>query len=581
MIQTSQDLSRLKQIIIRRKWSFIIPFAVVFIVSVLVAFVLPDIYISTATILIKSRQVPTDLVPSTVTSYAEQRIQAITQEVMSRTKIINLVKKYNLLPEKRNKLTVDDIVERVKNRIHVEPITAEINTGTSYGRPTLLTIAFTVSYEDEDPKKAQLVTNEIASYYLEKNLESVKGYAKETTRFLEEQLKEVKKQIEELETKIAEFRKQHFEELPEFTNLNMQKLEKLNADISNIDMQIRSLEEQKAILENKLASLDPYTGSSQRVLSPEERLQQAKLELSQLLSKYSEKHPLVLAKKREVALLEKQSKGLKSLSELKEKLRELEARFSDLKSKYSEKHPSVKAVLREIEKVKRDIDDVNRQMSQAKLEIKDATNPAYIQIKSEVDRIKVSISSLKAERNRLERDVKEIYKKLRVMPEVAKKYNELQLDYENARAHYNELQKKLMLAKVAENLQEDRLGEKFEVIEPAYFPEEPSKPNRVALCLIGFVLSIGFSVGFASIKEYVDKRIYEPDMLEKLTQTSTLSIIPRIYTEKEKKKAKKRIIVLVGSILLGIIAVVILFHFFVMDLYVFWAKLTRFVQTRI
>ena len=580
MTQT-EDISKLKQILNRRKWCFIISFSTLFIISILIALLLPNIYRSTATILIKSRQVPSDLVPSTVTSYAEQRIQSITQEIMSRARIIDLVKKYDLLPDEREKLTIDEIVEKIKNRIHVEPITAEIHSGSSYGRPTVLTIAFTVSYEDEDPKKAQLVTNEIASFYLEKNLESVKKYAKETTKFLEEQLKEVKNQIRELENKIAEFRKQHLEELPEFMSLNMQKLEKLNADIDNINMQIRSLEEQKATLENKLASIDPYAGSSQRVLSPEERLQQAKLELSQLLSKYSEKHPLVIAKKREVELLEKQSKKIKTLTELNTRLKELELKLSDLRSRYSEKHPLVKSVLREIKKVKKDIEKLSSEIAKSKLEIKDATNPAYIQIKSEIDRINVSISSLKAERKRLEKEVENIYKKLHAMPEVAKKYNELQLDYENAKAHYNELQKKLMLAKVAENLQEDRLGEKFEIIEPAFFPEEPYKPNRVAICLIGFVLSLGFSVGFVSLKEYTDKRIYDIDTVERLTGAKVLSVIPRIDTEEDIRRKRTKMLFGGALAFLVIVVAIALFHFLVMDLYVFWAKLTRFIQKRI
>ncbi len=580
-IQTNQDLSKIKQILLRRKWWLIIPFFTITFLSALIALLLPNMYESSAIILIKSRQVPQDLVPSTVTSYAEQRIQAITQEIMSRTRIIELVKKYDLLPDKRNKLTVDQIVEKISSRIHVEPITAEINSGTPYGKPTLLTIAFKVSYQDEDPKKAQLVTNEIASFYLEKNLESVKEHAEETTRFLQEQLKEVKNQIKELENKIAEYRKKHLEELPEFSALNMQKLEKLNYDLSNINMQLRSLAEQKSVLENKLALLDPYAGGSQRVLSPEERLQQARLELSELLSKYSEKHPLVLAKKKEVALLEKQVKGIRDLNELNSKLHELELKLSELKARYSEKHPAVKAVKRQIKELKSQIAKFKNQIGYEKEQLQDATNPAYIQIKSDLDKIKVSISSLKAEKERVEQQIKEIYEKLHAMPEVAKKYNELQLDYENAKAHYNELQKKLMVAKVAENLQEDQLGEKFEVIEPAFLPEEPCKPNRIAICLIGFVLAVGASVGCASVAEYADKRVYEPEAVEKLTQSQVLAAIPRIYTEEERKKIKKKRLLILSAIIIAIISAILIFHFFVMDLWVFWAKLNRFIQSRI
>ena len=581
MEEQAQDLTRIKGIIKRRKWWLIWPFVATVALAAIICMILPNMYKSTATILIKNQQIPPTLVPSTVTSYAEQRIQTITQEVMSRAKILKLIEKYNLLPNDRDKLTTEEMVEKIRDRITLEPINAEINKETS-SRPVLLTIAFTVSYEDEDPKKAQLVTNEISSYYMEKNLESREAHARGTTKFLEEQLKQVKDQVDKLETKLAEYRKAHLEELPEFTNLNMQKLEKLNSDISNINMQIRSLEEQRATLRNKLASIDPYSGASDRVLSPEERLQQAKLERAQLLSKYSPKHPVVLAKNREIALLEKQVGEVNKIGYLKEQLHELELKLADLKSRYSDKHPSVKAVKREIAQVKKEIRTLKTKGgTSATRRVTDATNPAYIALKSDLDKINVSVASLKAEKKRMEKQIGEVYKKLHAMPEVAKKYNELETDYENAKAHYQELQQKLLTARVSQGMEEDQLGETFLIIEPAFLPEKPDKPNRIAIMLIGVVLGMGLSVGMAALREYTDKSIRDVETFEKITGAPVLSVIPRIITSDEKIKKRRKKIVLVTSAFGGVIVVLIIFHFFVMDLYVFWAKLSRLVQSKV
>ena len=581
MEEQAQDLTRIKGIIKRRKWWLIWPFVATVALAAIICMILPNMYKSTATILIKNQQIPPTLVPSTVTSYAEQRIQTITQEVMSRAKILKLIEKYNLLPNDRDKLTTEEMVAKIRDRITLEPINAEINKETS-SRPVLLTIAFTVSYEDEDPKKAQLVTNEISSYYMEKNLESREAHARGTTKFLEEQLKQVKDQVDKLETKLAEYRKAHLEELPEFTNLNMQKLEKLNSDISNINMQIRSLEEQRATLRNKLASIDPYSGASDRVLSPEERLQQAKLERAQLLSKYSPKHPVVLAKNREIALLEKQVGEVNKIGYLKEQLHELELKLADLKSRYSDKHPSVKAVKREIAQVKKEIRTLKTKGgTSATRRVTDATNPAYIALKSDLDKINVSVASLKAEKKRLEKQIGEVYKKLHAMPEVAKKYNELETDYENAKAHYQELQQKLLTARVSQGMEEDQLGETFLIIEPAFLPEKPDKPNRIAIMLIGVVLGMGLSVGMAALREYTDKSIRDVETFEKITGAPVLSVIPRIITSDEKIKKRRKKIVLVTSAFGGVIVVLIIFHFFVMDLYVFWAKLSRLVQSKV
>ena len=168
-MEQNLDLTSIIRIIKRRKHWLIWPFLCVAASTSFISILLPKSYKSTATILIQNQQIPSTMVPSTVTTFAEERIQTMTQEVTSRSKILNLVTKHNLLPEKREKLATEDLVEIVRKRIKIEPINAEINTAS---RGKNLAIAFSLSYEDEDPRKAQAVTNEISSYYMEKNLES-------------------------------------------------------------------------------------------------------------------------------------------------------------------------------------------------------------------------------------------------------------------------------------------------------------------------------------------------------------------------------------------------------------------------
>jgi len=579
-MEQGQDITRIKEIIKRCKWWLILPFVSIVILSGIICLILPNIYKSTATILIQSQQIPSTMVSSTVTGYAEQRIDTITQEVMSRSRILNLVKEYDLLPKKRGKFTTEELVDRIRDRIVLEPINAEINKETQ-SRPVLLTIAFTLSYNDEDPKKAQLVTNEISSYYLEKNIESREKYALETTKFLEEQLTEVKSSMDSLDAKLAEYREKHLEKLPEFTNLNMQKVEKLNSDISNINMQIRLMEEQRAALKNSLASLDPYSNTTDRILSPEERLQQAGLERTQLLSKYSEKHPMILAKNREISLLERQVGNGDNIGQLRSHLDELELKLADLRSRYSENHPGVKTALKELNEVKEEIASLDSHNIEDNSEITtDATNPSYITLKSDLDKITMSVSSLKAEKDRLESQMKDVYAKLHAMPEIAKKYNELNTDYQNTKAYYQVLQQKLLTARVSQGMEEAQLGETFKVIEPAFLPEKPDKPNRLAIIFIGIVLGMGFSVGAASLREYSDRRVRDMEIMERLTEVPVLSVIPSIVTLEDSARQKKRTIIWAGTAVAGIFLALILFHFFVMDLYVFYAKLVRLFQSR-
>ena len=462
----------------------------------------------------------------------------------------------------------------------MQTIDAEIKKETQ-NKPVLLTVAFTLSFEDESPKKAQMVTNEIASYFMEKNLEAREKHARTTAKFFEEQLQQAKGRLDVLESKLASYREAHLEELPEFTTVNMQKLEKLNADVSNINMQIRSFEEQRATIRSQLAATDPYSSASQRVMSSDERLQQAQLERATLIAKYSEKHPLVQAKNQEIALLEGKSQDTGQLPQMRDRLRQLELELADLHSRYTEQHPAIKSKMHEIEQLKRDI-----QIAQAKVKepktagVERATNPAYVTLKSDLDKIDVSINSLKSEKVRVEEQIKVVYDKLHSMPQVSKEYNELTTDYQNAKINYTELQQKYLSAQLAQGMEEEQLGESFQVIEPAFFPEKPVRPNRLAIMLIGVVMGIGLSIGLAALREFTDNTLRDAETLEQLTGLPVFSVIPRIVTEQDRARRMRKRVALVAGSVLGLVAVVVVFHFFVMDLYVFYAKLERFVQRK-
>jgi uncharacterized protein involved in exopolysaccharide biosynthesis len=556
------------------------PFVSILLVTGIICLVLPDIFKSTATVLIQNQQIPSALVPSTVTGYAQERIQAITQEVTSRSKILRLTEKYDLLPDKREKLNTEDLVEAVRKRISFQTINAEINKETQ-SQPVLLTIAFSLSYEDESPKKAQAVTNEIVSYYLEKNLESRQKVARGTTEFLTEQLNQEKMKMEELQTKLAEFQKQHLEELPEYAALNVQKLERLNLRISDLGMQIRSLEGQRSVVKGNQDLLDPYSGNSQKVLSSSERLLQARLDHAQALSRYSESHPFVQAKKQEIELLEAQMKGSPRPDQLIDKLHELEGKLAGLKSHYTDQHPDVRATEREIQRIKSQISLSGKEGQFNSNTVPAATNPAYISLKAEMEKLSASISSLKAEKAQLESELKGHYAKMRSMPLVKKQYTEMDTEYQSVRDNYNTIQQKLMAARVSQGMEEDKKGESFQVVEPAFLPEKPFRPNRIAFLVVGLVLGIGFSVGSAALKEASDRTIHDDETAEKLSGLPIISRISKIATSEDVMRSQRRKLAVGAASVCGIVAILLAFHLFVMDFDILYAKMERLVQKKI
>lgn len=573
------DLTLIKGMIKRRKGGALLAFGVLLSLFGAIAFLLPNMYQSSAIIMIQNPQLPPNLVQSMVTSYADQRIQGITQEISTRDRILNLANKFDLLPKERAKLTPDDIVAKIKKRIDVQTIDAEIK---AQGRSETITIAFKLSYEDPDPVKAQKVVTRLTSYFMEKNLEYQKDYARNATQFLQDQLGEAKGRLDELEAKLAKYRQAHLEELPEFAQMNLAKIQKINDDITNLDVQIRQTEEQRAVITTRLAEVDPYlaTGGTQ-VSSPQQRLEQLRLEEANLLSRYSSHNPLVQEKKREIKLLEKATGEQGDSGDVRAKLSRLQNELSRLKARYTDQHPAVKRKILEIERVKKELAAGWSKASRpASGQRRVATNPAYIELSSDAQKADVSIQSMKAQKAALEERLKAVYGQLHTMPIVSEEYNEMETDYANAKRNLAELQQKLAQAKLAQGMEDQQLGETFKVIEPAFLPNKPAKPNRVAILFFGLALAMFASIGTAAIMEYSDPRVYDGETVAKLAGLKIFSTIPTIVTDGEIRQARRRrTLIATGAILCAITGIVI-FNFFVMDLHIFWVKLVRLISRK-
>ena len=156
-VKTIQDLTAILR---RRKGALILPALIVFVIAAIVAFVLPSIYRSTATILIEEQEIPKEYVMSMVSSYAEQRIQSSTQRIMSSARLIEIINRFNLYADLRNRWTVEEIIAKMRKDIKCETISADV-VDRRTGRPA--TIAFAVSYEGKDPGVVLQVANVLSS----------------------------------------------------------------------------------------------------------------------------------------------------------------------------------------------------------------------------------------------------------------------------------------------------------------------------------------------------------------------------------------------------------------------------------
>ena len=303
----------------RRNLIFLVA-GLVFLVGLVTAFVWPPTYKASATILIEEQEIPTDLIRSTVTSYAAQRIETISQRVMSRSNLLEVIEKYELYERDRRLKTIEEVLQNMRADISLDMMNAEVMDPRT-GRLGVATIAFTLGFKSENPKQALDVANELTTLYLNENLKSRTEKAAETYDFLTAEAERLSTEILQLEQTLADFKEQNINTLPELRDLNNRILERTEQEITNVDNRIRSLEERKILLQGQLGQLEPY--GSGEVMSPTTRLEELRTSYISLASRYSPDHPAVLRVKREIRALEKETGQTTSTDDLLEQLRVL------------------------------------------------------------------------------------------------------------------------------------------------------------------------------------------------------------------------------------------------------------------
>jgi polysaccharide biosynthesis transport protein len=519
------------KILKRRKWFLLVPFFLIVIIAGAVAMLLPPVYKSTATILIEQREISEEYVAASMTTIADQRIQSIKQRVLTSTRLMDLISQFDLYADERQKKTMDEIIDRMRLEIKLEPVSVEVADRRT-GRPAMATIAFTLSYEGNDPGRVQKVANTITSLFLEEDLRVRKDQASSTYEFLEAEAERIQRDLTEYENRIASFKQQHVNTLPEMFQVNMRALENIQRAIEMNRENLRSLQEKESALESELANtprdIQDAMYQRERREDDERRLEALKMELINLRTKFSDQYPDV-------------KKLTQEIEELSEKVAQNKAR-------------------QESEKTSRQ-EQIN--------------NPAYVTLRARLAGIRTDIGSVRNNLANLEKEAGEYQARLAATPEVEQNYNAMLSQRNALNFKLSDLQAKLMEARVSRALETEQKGERFSLVESARLPDKPFKPNRLAIALIGIVLGIGAGVGLAAIVEFSDTSFRDGDSLTRITGFPVLTEVVRIITPQERMKMRmKRITIFVAAA--GIIAAsVFLFHLYVMDLDVFWARVMR------
>jgi chaperonin cofactor prefoldin len=321
---------------------------------------------------------------------------------------------------------------------------------------------------------------------------------------------------------MAEFKETHMQELPELLQANLDGKERTERDIDRLNDQIRTLKDRESFLQTQLSGLSVNFGNEDK-----RRLEELKLQLVNLKTRFSDEHPDVIKTRREIADVEKQ---------------------------IADARPGRQA--------------------QPSLLPNESDNPAHVNLTSQLAATRFEMDSLNRQIRALRQRAEQYGSRLESAPQVEKAYNTLLLERNNTQLKYNDLMAKYMESQVAQGLEKERKGERFTLIDPARLPQRPVKPNRLAIVVIGFVLAVGSGVGFAAIREYSDNSIRDYRRLSRITPFPVLAGIPLIENESDITKRRWKRAVLSFGLVVLIAGTLYAFHNLVMGLDTLWRNIS-------
>jgi uncharacterized protein involved in exopolysaccharide biosynthesis len=572
----AKDLYDYLALLRRRKTIIFTVAASLLAASAALAFLLPAVYRSTATILIEEQEIPPDLVRSAIATYADQRIETIKQQVLSRSTLWRIVEQYDLYKDLRKRSPTEEVLTRFVKDIQIEVMNVKVIDKRTQN-PTQATIAFTLAYDGESAELAQKVANELTSLFLGENLKTRERHAQETTAFLKRESENLSHHIQELEQKLSGVKRRAEGALPELVQLNMQLLSQVQREVIDSDRDIRSLKERKTYLEGELATLKPHTplisASGERLLDSSERLKSLRAQYASASAYLEPDHPDLIKLKQEMSSLEKEAGATDGREELSKRLMAERASLAALRERVGEMHPDVIRSQNVVASLERELLAAVARPSQPST-VK-PENPAYINIQSQLASTTASLQSMEAARVDLKRRMAEFAKRLESTPTVEPEYLDLVRDRENSVRKYQEITSRLMEAQVSAELEVQRKGERFLLINPPELPEKPDRPNRLAILLLGAFLAIAGGLGTGVAADNVDRRIFTADQLGRVMRGVPLAVIPYLPSEGELVALGRRRAVFSLAGLGVVVAGALVLHVAWMPLDVLWFTIMR------
>jgi polysaccharide biosynthesis transport protein len=542
--------------ILRRRWRpALLAGMLVAFLAIYIAYQLPAVYESSATILIEQQEIPEELVPSTITGYADERLQSVRQRVLATPRVAEIIQALDLYADQRTSVTLEDLASIFRENTSVESLSANA-AYVGRGRTANITYAFQVSFRYSNPIKTRDVVQEIARTWLAENEALRAETAARTARFLDVEVERIEERLAESQERLAEYKERHAGSLPDDVLVNLRAQERLSTELTTVENQLRATQERKALLEGELAETPRFrpvlSESGEPVLGGADRLAMLQQELITARGRYSDSHPDVIRLRREIAALSDESGSQGSLGQqlrasLESNRRELDIALET----FSPDHPDVLRLQRTISSLETQLSELGR-AGGAGLSAQ-ANNPPYLQLQTRIRTADAELQDLGRRRAELVARLRDIDRHLAQSPQVEREYSSIARNHESLLEEYRNVRAKQSRAGLAESLEEGGTGERLRIIEPPFVPTSPIQPNRASLSFLGVVFALAVFLGLASLLESADTTVRGRRDVTALLEMPPLAIIPLIENsaDKWKRRLSNSMVVVVAVVAVG------------------------------
>jgi succinoglycan biosynthesis transport protein ExoP len=465
----NEKLDPVVRLVTKRRWYILSIAVATALATVVVLYQLPNRYTSEATLFVVEQQVPQRYVTPTSTTELADALPAMTQEVLSRSRLLELVEQFNLYASTRKDLLPEEIDALMRQDIKIAPLAPT---------PEHRSKAFKISFTTSKAILAQEVTSKLTSLFIQENLKTREDQARNTTSFLHDRLEIARRNLEKQEGLLRDFKTKFLGELPEQQQGNLAILGGAQLQLQNISASLNRAQQQRVYLESLIEGYrrllsrgstvpgEPSRPEPSRTVTryqtAQDKLAQLQAQRARLLIDYQPQHPDVLAINREIAAQQ--------------------AVVDSLKPRAPDKTEAVQTQPAQ----------VAQKSSAASTEAE--ADASIAQLNSQLESNRVEIANLLKDENQQKSIISSYQSRLNLTPVREQQLAGILRDYELSKQDYADLLGKEQQSQLAMSLEQQQAGQQFRLVEPPSLPALPSSPQRLKMSLGG--IGAGFVLGF-------------------------------------------------------------------------------------